>query len=322
MTTAAETLYRTLRENLNTVVFGLDGPIHGLALALIARGHALLEGAPGLGKTLLAKSLARQLQGEFKRIQCTADMMPSDLTGIHVYNAREGKFELLRGPLFADVVLVDEINRTGPKTQSALLQSMEEGRITLDRQTYRLPENFFVIASQNPHEYEGTYPLLESQLDRFLVKLTVDYPEREVEKRILATYANPGGGHADRAEAIPALPEGLLEAARAEAAAVHVSGAVLDYVVEIASRTRAHAAVSLGLSSRGALAIMRCAKVEAAMRGGEYVTPDDVKTVAGQVAAHRLVLTPEAALEGHNSDAVFAQVLAEVEVPRDEAASS
>jgi MoxR-like ATPase len=193
MTTPAESLYRALRENLNTVVFGLEAPIHGLALALISRGHVLLEGAPGLGKTLLAKSLARQLAGEFKRIQCTADMMPSDLTGIHVYNTREGAFELLRGPLFADVVLVDEINRTGPKTQSALLQAMEEGAITLDRTTYHLPENFFVIASQNPHEYEGTYPLLESQLDRFLIKLTVDYPGREVEKQILSAYANPGG---------------------------------------------------------------------------------------------------------------------------------
>lgn len=317
MSTPAEQFFQTLKQHLNAVVFGMEDTLHGIALALVAKGHVLLEGAPGLGKTLLSKSLAQQLEGEFKRIQCTADMMPSDLTGIHIFNAQSNQFELVKGPLFADVVLVDEINRTGPKTQSALLQAMEESGITLDRQTYELPENFFVIASQNPHEYEGTYPLLESQLDRFLIKLNLDYPERATETQILKTYANPGGGHIHASDVSGALSKELLSAARAQAADVYVSDAVLNYVVDIAERTRNHTSLTLGLSSRGALAIMRCAKVHAAMRGAGFVTPDDIKAVAVKVAAHRIILTPEASLEGMGPNEIFQAILDEVEVPRD-----
>jgi MoxR-like ATPase len=316
MITAAELLYDKLKSNLNTVVFGMESAIHSITLALITKGHILLEGAPGLGKTLLAKSVARQLHGEFKRIQCTADMMPSDMTGIHVYNQETGQFSLLKGPLFADVVLVDEINRTGPKTQSALLQAMEENAITLDRQTYALPDNFFVMASQNPHEYEGTYPLLESQLDRFLIKQEIGYHPVDVEKQILKTYANTGGGHAQSAN-VETLDAGLLDAAREQTAKVHVADVLLNYVVEIGVHSRNNALISLGLSSRGVLAILRCAKVEAAMRGGEFVTPDDVKRVATRVAAHRLVLTPEAVLEGHSQEDIFRSVMEEVAVPRE-----
>ena len=320
MNSAAELFFDNLKSNLNTVVFGMENAIHSIALAVVTRGHILLEGAPGLGKTLLAKSVARQLRGEFRRIQCTADMMPSDLTGIHVYNQEANQFSLLKGPLFADVVLVDEINRTGPKTQSALLQAMEENAITLDRQTYSLPDNFFVIASQNPHDYEGTYPLLESQLDRFLIKQEIDYHSADVEKQILKTYANVGGGHAHTVDAVMELDTGLLEAARSQTAKVHVAEVLFDYVVEIGVRSRNNSLISLGLSSRGVLAILRCAKVEAAMRGGEFVTPDDVKRIAAQVAAHRLVLTPEATLEGYSQRDVFRTIMEEVAVPRESAA--
>jgi len=245
--------------------------------------------------------------------------MPSDMTGIHVYNSDKRAFDLLPGPLFADVVLVDEINRTGPKTQSALLQAMEEGCITIDRDTYALPRNYFIIASQNPHELEGTYPLPESQLDRFLMRLTLDYPDAATEQQILKAYDHPGGGHLEAEKAIEALPEGLVDAAREQAAAIVVSDAVYGYVVAIAEASRHHSAISLGLSSRGALALMRCARVEAALRGGDFVTPDDVKAVARAVIAHRLILTPEAMLEGKDGAVMADVILGQVEVPRDSA---
>ncbi len=316
MTTAAEDLEQTLKQNLGTVLFGLESVIHGVCLALVAKGHVLLEGVPGLGKTLLAKSLARQLKGQFKRIQCTADMMPSDLTGIHVYNTDTNTFELLPGPLFADVVLVDEINRTGPKTQSALLQAMEEGSITLDRKTYSLPDEFFVVAAQNPHEFEGTYPLLEAQLDRFLVRLNLDYPDDAIEKQVLRAYDRPGGGHSQAESGMLPLADGLVARAREQVRKVFVSEALYDYDTAIAAATRNHPHVSLGLSTRGALALMRCARVEAALRGEDFVTPDDIKAVAKAVMGHRLILTPDAVLEGIGSDHVLASILGQVEVPR------
>jgi len=319
MTIPARELEMRLNSGLGNLVFGMESAIHSLCLALVAKGQVLVEGVPGLGKTLLAKTLAHQLRGRFKRIQCTADMMPSDMTGIHVYNSDKRAFDLLPGPLFADVVLVDEINRTGPKTQSALLQAMEEGCITIDRDTYALPRNYFIIASQNPHELEGTYPLPESQLDRFLMRLTLDYPDAATEQQILKAYDHPGGGHLEAEKAIEALPEGLVDAAREQAAAIVVSDAVYGYVVAIAEASRHHSAISLGLSSRGALALMRCARVEAALRGGDFVTPDDVKAVARAVIAHRLILTPEAMLEGKDGAVMADVILGQVEVPRDSA---
>ncbi len=317
MTTPAEELEKTLKRNLGEVVFGLEATIHGLCLALVAKGHVLLEAVPGLGKTLLAKALASQLVGQFKRIQCTADMMPSDMTGIHIYNAETKTFDLMAGPLFADVVLVDEINRTGPKTQSALLQAMEEGSITIDRNTYALPNDFFVISSQNPHEFEGTYPLPESQLDRFLMRLNLGYPVRATEKQILHAYDHPGGGHAQEIAKMAPLAKELIAQAREQARDVFVSEPVYDYVTAIADATRAHEKISLGLSTRGALALMRCARVEAATRAGEYVTPDDIKAVAKPVMAHRLILSPEAVLEGLDGEQISAAILGQVEVPRD-----
>jgi len=314
MTAPVTELEQTINRHLGEVLFGLEQTIHALCIALIAKGHVLLEGPPGQGKTLLAKTLARQLAGRFKRIQCTADMMPSDMTGIHVYNAETRSFELLPGPLFADVVLVDEINRTGPKTQSALLQAMEEGGVTLDRQTYNLPDNFLVLASQNPYEFEGAYPLPESQLDRFLLRLIIGYPAAAVEKQILRTYDRPDGGHEEKD--LPTLPVELLARAREQARQVLIAEPIYDYVCAIAAATREHAQLSLGLSTRGALALMRCARVEAALQGRDYVIPDDVKALAGAVMAHRLVLTPEAVLQGLSAERLTETLLAQVEAPR------
>jgi MoxR-like ATPase len=313
----AEELKQQLNHSIGQVVFGAEELIDGLCLALISGGHVLLEGVPGVGKTLLAKTLASQLGGNFKRIQCTADLMPSDMTGVHVFNEQSRAFELVQGPLFANVVLVDEINRTGPKTQSALLQAMEESFITIDRESYPLPQNFLVIASQNPHEFEGTYPLPESQLDRFLLRMIISYPDTQHEMRVLQTYDKPGGGHGANIAATTSTTA-LIEKARDQVANIHVSEVLYQYVIAIANASRAHQSISLGLSTRGALGLMRCARVRAALRGADFVTPDDVKAVAPSVMAHRLILTPEATLENIDPHALVESVFSQVEVPREQ----
>ncbi|MDH5648159.1 MAG: MoxR family ATPase [Gammaproteobacteria bacterium] len=316
MTTAAQQLAKLLKENLGQVVFGMGQVIHGLSIALVTEGHVLLEGVPGLGKTLLAKTLAAQMGGRFKRVQCTADMMPSDLTGIHVYHQDKKEFAFLPGPLFADVVLVDEINRTGPKTQSALLQAMEEGAVTIDRDTHALPEGFFVIASQNPHDFEGTYPLPESQLDRFLLRLELTYPTADMEQQVLRTYNRPGGGHESVKNEMAQVTKEMIRSAQACVEQVYVSDAIYDYVQRVAQATRSHPRINLGLSLRGSLALVRCARTHAALLGQQYITPDDVKAVAHPVICHRLILTPDATLEGVGPAEILEAVLAEVEVPR------
>jgi MoxR-like ATPase len=311
-----------LKQRIGQVVFGADALVRNLAVALIAGGHVLLEGVPGVGKTLLAKSLAQALGGHFRRIQCTADLMPSDITGVHVYRQAAGgqgksDFELIPGPIFGNVVLVDEINRTGPKTQSALLEAMEERQVSIDRKRYQLPDDFFLIASQNPHEFEGTYPLPESQLDRFLMKLDVPYPDAEVEGQILRTYDQPLGGHGMAAAAtLVAMPAGALGAARADVKDIQVSDAVYDYAVRLARASRADARVALGLSTRGSLALMRCARVLAALSGRRFVLPDDLKALLAPVLEHRLVLQPEASLEGAAPANVVADLLLQVPAPR------
>lgn len=304
-----------LLSRVGAVVFGADALVRQLSIALIAGGHVLLEGVPGIGKTLLAKTLAQALGGHFRRVQCTADLMPSDITGIHIYRQQREEFELIPGPIFGNVVLVDEINRTGPKTQSALLEAMEERQVTIDRRRYALPEDFFLIASQNPHEFEGTYPLPESQLDRFLLKIEMRYPEPAVEMQILRAYDKPGGGH--YAGQIEALPPDALKQARADVVAnVQISDAVYDYVTRLAVASRSDARVALGLSTRGALALMRCARVLSALDGRTFVLPDDIKALLPSVLGHRLVLKPEASLEGLSSIALVQDLLEHVPAPR------
>lgn len=314
MSTAAEDLQRHLASVIGERVFGMQDAVHELCVALLARGHVLVEGVPGLGKTLFARTTAQALGGAFQRVQCTADLMPSDITGVHVYRSGAERFELMPGPVFADMLLVDEINRTGPKTQSALLEAMEEGTVTIDRETYGLPSDFFVLASQNPHEFEGTYPLPESQLDRFLLRLRLDYPEKSEELAVLRAYDRPERQRS--APVIEPIDTNLIGAARRQVDGVHVAEPIYDYAHRIAQATRADGRISLGLSTRGMLALVRCARVAAALRGGEYVTPEDVKRVGPAVMPHRLIITPESQIEGTTADEIATALLDEVEIPR------
>jgi MoxR-like ATPase len=316
MSASIQQLEESLARELGRVVIGASASVRQLVIALVARGHVLVQGVPGLGKTLLAKALARALGGEFKRIQGTADLMPSDITGVHVFDEAQRTFVFRPGPLFADVVLVDEINRAGPKTQSALLEAMEERQVSVERAAWQLPEDFLVIATQNPREFEGTYPLPESQLDRFMLRIDMDYPARAAEADILTRY----GGVLTAAQAalgsVTALARSLLAEARAEADRIRVAEALVAYVLDLARASREDARLTLGVSTRGALALVKAARITAGLRGGEFVTPDDVKEAAVSVLAHRLVLTAEAALEGTSDAEVVRALLAETPVPR------
>jgi len=315
MTNSAQALDEHLQSELGRVVLGLSTSIRMLTIALLARGHVLIEGPPGLGKTLLSKSLARALGGNFKRIQGTADLMPTDITGVHVFDSARQTFVFRPGPIFADVVLADEINRAGPKTQSALLEAMEERQVTVERDRFQLPADFLVIATQNPREFEGTFPLPESQLDRFMLRIELGYPERGAETQVLERYGSPASSE-DPTAAIHPVEQSLVEQARAGAAAVHVSAALNEYVLDIARASREHGQISLGVSTRGALALVRCARIAAALSGAEYATPDDVKQLAPAVLAHRLLLTPEAALENVTGAALVRRILERTPVPK------
>ncbi|HEY0799964.1 MAG TPA: MoxR family ATPase [Steroidobacteraceae bacterium] len=313
MSTALEELEMRLQEALGMSVIGLKQIIRSLTIAVIARGHVLLQGPPGLGKTLLSKSLAAGLGGTFRRVQGTADLMPSDIIGVHVFDTAKREFEFRPGPLFADVLLVDEINRASPKTQSALLEAMEERQVTVERKTYALPAHFLVIATQNPSDFEGTYPLPESQLDRFMLRIDMTYPAREDEQAILARYAallSP-----ERSSTF-VVSQSSLEAARASVDEVHVAPELLAYVLDLALASRQHAHLTLGLSTRGALAVLRAARIAAALRGAGFVAPDDVKEMLPSVVSHRLVLAPEAMLEGVTTQSIVQRMLDQVPVPR------
>jgi len=316
MSGALQQLESQLERELSRVVIGASASIRALAIALVARGHVLVQGVPGLGKTLLAKSLARALGGEFKRIQGTSDLMPSDIIGIHVFDESRRDFVFRPGPLFADVVLVDEINRAGPKTQSALLEAMEERQVSVERSVMPLPPDFLVLATQNPREFEGTYPLPESQLDRFMLRIDVDYPGRAAESEILTRYGAVLVGPPVGLDSIEVLAPDILARARAEAERIHAADSLSGYILDVATASRQHPRLSLGLSTRGALALLKAARITAGLRGGEFVTPDDVKEAAPWVIAHRLVLTPEAALEGLTDIDVVRSLLAETPVPR------
>jgi MoxR-like ATPase len=316
MSTAIQEVESLLRRELGRVIVGADSSIRALIIALVARGHVLVQGVPGLGKTLLAKTLARTLGGEFKRIQGTPDLMPSDIIGVHVFDESKRGFVFRPGPLFADVVLVDEINRAGPKTQSALLEAMEERQVSVEREVLPLPADFLVLATQNPREFEGTYPLPESQLDRFMLRIDVDYPDRAAEAEILARYGGMLTAVQTTLEDVGRFDPALLRLARDEVDRIHVSDALTGYVLDLARASREHARLSLGLSTRGALSLLKAARITAGLRGSDFVAADDVKEAAAWVMAHRLVLTPEAALEGLTDLEMVRTLLADTAVPR------
>ena len=314
MSNALQDLERALQERIGEVVLGVAPAVRALCIAVVARGHVLVQGVPGLGKTLLSKSLAGTLGGTFRRIQGTSDLMPTDITGTHLFDAARNAFVFRPGPLFGDVVLFDEVNRAGPRTQSALLEAMEERQVSVDRELFALPPDFLVIATQNPREFEGTYPLPESQLDRFMLRLDLTYPALDAETEVLRRYT---GVAAEPARAVSSpVPPGLLNEARSTAEQVNISPQLCAYVLAIARASREHAQLSLGLSTRGALALLRAARIHAGIAGSEFVAADDVKAVAPMVLPHRLMLTGDALLADVSESDVVARILAQVPAPR------
>jgi MoxR-like ATPase len=306
-----------LRAEIAKAVVGQDPAVTGLVVALLCRGHVLLEGVPGVAKTLLVRTLAAALRVETKRIQFTPDLMPGDVTGSLVYDARTAEFSFQAGPVFTNLLLADEINRTPPKTQASLLEAMEERQVTVDGTPRPLPDPFLVAATQNPVEYEGTYPLPEAQLDRFLLKLVLPLPTRDNEVQVLARHAsgfNPRD--LDAAGVRPVAGPEDLEAARAEVAKVTVAADILVYIVDLCRATRQSPSLSLGVSPRGATALLGTARAWAWLAGRDYVTPDDVKALALPTLRHRLQLRPEAEMEGVTPDSVIQAVLSQVPVPR------
>ena len=304
-----------LRTEVAKAVIGQDAAVTGLVVALLCRGHVLLEGVPGVAKTLLVRSVAASLELATKRVQFTPDLMPGDITGSLVYDTRSAAFSFREGPVFTNLLLADEINRTPPKTQAALLEAMEERQVSVDGDPRLLPDPFVVIATQNPVEYEGTYPLPEAQLDRFLLKLTVPLPERADEVKVLEAH-NDGFDPRDLSRLSPVASAADLAAGRAQVAGVTVAPEVLGYVVDLCRATRTSPSLQLGASPRGATALLATAKAWAWLSGRDYVTPDDVKALARPTLRHRVSLRPEAELEGVSSDAVLEGVLATVPVPR------
>ncbi len=306
-----------VRSEVAKAVVGQDAAVSGLLVALLCGGHVLLEGVPGVAKTLLVRTLAQALDVGTTRVQFTPDLMPGDITGSMVIEGRAGELSFRQGPLFTHLLLADEINRTPPKTQSALLEAMEEGQVSVDGVSRPLPSPFLVAATQNPVEYEGTYPLPEAQLDRFLLKLVLPVPEREAELEILRRHA-AGFDPRDIAAAGVTAVAGPADIAAGQAAVrqVQVSPEVTGYVVDIARATRESPSLSLGVSPRGATALLRAARAWAWLTGRDFVTPDDVKALAHSTLAHRLGLRPEAELEGVDVSAVLASALGSVPVPR------
>jgi MoxR-like ATPase len=309
--------YESLCAEAAKVLVGQDVVLEQMVIALLARGHVLLEGVPGTAKTLAAKTLAHLIRADFKRVQFTPDLMPSDIVGTQVYDVNSGKFYLKKGPIFTQILLADEINRAPAKTQSALLEAMEERQVTIEGDRYALPEPFMVLATQNPVEYEGTYPLPEAQLDRFLFKTLVTYPAPEAEAEVLRRYHHGFDAH-QLAEAglTPILSPDELVSLRAEIRAVTVEDGIMRYITAIAGATRTAGDLALGGSPRASIAMLLAAKAWGAMQGRSYVVPDDVKALVLPIFRHRVLLKPEAEIEGFNADAVMKRLLARVEVPR------
>jgi MoxR-like ATPase len=306
-----------VRDEVAKAVVGNDGAVTALLVALLVRGHVLLEGVPGTAKTLLVKALAGALDLDEKRVQFTPDLMPSDVTGQLIYRQRQGDFAFREGPVFTNLLLADEINRTPPKTQAALLEAMEERQVSVEGATRRLPDPFLVIATQNPVEYEGTYPLPEAQLDRFLLKVIVGYPTAEQEQKVLARHDAGMNPHDIASLGITAVAgHEHLDAARAAVDGVRVDERVQAYIVALARATRDSPSLTLGVSPRGSTMVLHAAKAWAWLAAKSFVTPDDVKAVAVPTLRHRVQLRPEVELEGVSADGVLAGVLSSVPVPR------
>ena len=310
-----------VREEVGKVVVGQEGTLSGLVTALLVNGHVLLEGVPGVAKTLLAKAFARAIDLEFARVQFTPDLMPADVIGQVIYTQGKGagaagEFRFREGPVFTNLLLADEINRTPPKTQAALLEAMEERQVTIEGQARALPDPFLVVATQNSIEFEGTYPLPEAQLDRFLLKLRVGYPSAEQEQEVLRRHDDGLDPHDVASVVRPVATLADLEAARAQVAEVRVEEPVLAYIVSLAHATRQSASLSLGVSPRGSAMLLHAAKAWAWLSNRDFVTPDEVKAMAKPALRHRVQLRPEVELEGVSVDAVLDGLLATVPVPR------
>jgi MoxR-like ATPase len=304
------------RTELAKVIVGQDELINQCLLTMLCGGHALLEGVPGIAKTLAVKCLARLFDLEFRRVQCTSDLMPADIIGSSVLNLATSAFSLHRGPLFTDLMLADEVNRMPPRTQAALLEAMEERQITIDGSSHPLSPFFTVFATQNPIEFEGTYPLPEAQLDRFLLKIKVGYPEADQEITILENHHAGFDAHNLDASGLRALSSADLTEARAEVRNTRVEPALFRYVVEIVRRTRDWPALSLGASPRAAVSLLMVGKAVAALEDRDYLIPDDIKSAVLPVLRHRIIIKPEAELEGLDSDQVLQEIVGSVEVPK------
>ncbi len=300
-----------LREGIAKIIKGKHQTIELAIVALLAEGHLLIEDVPGVGKTTLGDALARSLACKFHRIQFTSDLLPSDVLGVSIYSPKLNEFEFKPGPIFANIVLADEINRTTPKTQSALLEAMNENQVTIENVTYPLPRPFMVLATQNPIEHHGTYPLPESQLDRFLMRIKVGYPDAEAEKEILKRFSNGNHSHSSRAVLEPTEVLSLQEESRH----IHIDDSIVDYMIRIVNRTREHPEIELGISPRGTAALFRATQALAMLEGRRFVLPDDIKTLAHPVFEHRLVLNRSGARARSNGKTVLAEIIDQIPIP-------
>ena len=305
------TVANQIIDNVATVIVGKRDAIELVVVALLSDGHILIEDVPGVGKTTLAKAISRSVGLSFKRVQFTPDLLPSDVTGVTIFNQKTSEFEFREGPVMAQIVLADEVNRATPKTQSALLEAMEERQVTVDGETYVLPEPFLVLATQNPIEYEGTFPLPEAQLDRFLMRVNLGYPDRQDELRVLATRQREQP--IDDIQQVVTLEE--VFAAQEAVKDVYVDPLVSSYIVDVARATREHADVYLGASPRGSLGLFRAGQALAAIGGRDYVVPDDVKRLAESVLSHRVIVSPAARIRSVDTRAIVADILDVVPVP-------
>lgn len=311
-------VFLSARQEVGKVIIGHEDVVDKALIVIFTNHHALVEGVPGIAKTLLVRTLAHVLGCEFNRIQFTPDLMPADIIGTNIFNLKTDQFTLVKGPVFTTFLLADEINRAPAKTQSALLQAMQERMVTIDRATYPLPQNFTVFATQNPVEYEGTYPLPEAQKDRFMLKITMDYPSQEEEMTLAQRMLGQESPEAVLAlgNVKPVIGEQELEALRACFDSITIRAELMDYLVEIIRSTRAHESVLVGAGPRATQALLLSARAYAAIAGRDFVTPDDVKTMAGAVLEHRIILRPEYEIEGYTIPEVIQQILKEVAVPR------